>query len=107
MTNELTLWGIGTSRTMRAHWTLLELGLDYSCHSIRSRTGETLTDEFIKLNPRHKIPVLRHGSFLLTESAAIVQYLMETFGRFLLGAICSAGCRRPGDLERMVFFHHV
>jgi glutathione S-transferase len=80
MMNELTLWGIGTSRTMRAHWTLLELGLEYSCHPIRSRTGETLSDEFIKLNPRHKIPVLRHNSFLLTESAAIVQYLTETFG---------------------------
>jgi glutathione S-transferase len=33
------------------------------------------------LNPRHKIPVLRHGSLVLTESAAIIQYLSETFPR--------------------------
>ena len=33
----------------------------------------------MRLNPRHKIPVLRHGSFVLTESAAIIQYLNETF----------------------------
>ena len=32
-----------------------------------------------RLNPRHKIPVLRHGSLVLTESATIIQYLSETF----------------------------
>jgi len=58
---------------------LLELGLEYDLHPIGSRTGETKTDEFMRLNPRHKIPVLRHGSFILTESAAIIQYLGETF----------------------------
>jgi glutathione S-transferase len=58
---------------------LEELGLAYECHPIQSRTGETLTDEFKRLNPRHKIPVLRHGSLVLTESAAIIQYLNETF----------------------------
>jgi len=79
MAHDLTLWGIGTSRTMRAHWMLLELGLDYECQPIQSRTGETQTDEFKRLNPRHKIPVLRHGPFVLTESAAIIQYLSETF----------------------------
>ena len=58
---------------------LEELELEYECHPIQSRTGETLTDEFRRLNPRHKIPVLRHGSFVLTESAAIIQYLSEAF----------------------------
>jgi glutathione S-transferase len=79
MPHDLTLWGVGTSRTIRAHWMLLELGLDYDCHPIRSRTGETLTDDFKRLNPKHKIPVLQHKSFVLTESAAIIQYLNETF----------------------------
>jgi glutathione S-transferase len=79
MGNDLTLWGAGTSRTMRAHWMLLELGLDYQFYPIGSRTGETQTGEFVQLNPRHKIPVLQHGSFVLTESAAIIQYLSNTF----------------------------
>ncbi len=79
MAHELTLWGAGTSRTMRAHWMLLELGLEYEFHPFRARTGETQTDDFKRLNPRHKLPVLRHGSFVLTESAAIIQYLSETF----------------------------
>ena len=79
MSHDLTLLGVGTSRTMRAHWMLLELGLDYESRPIQSRSGETLTDEFRRLNPRHKIPVLQHKSFVLSESAAIVQYLSETF----------------------------
>src|SRR5271163_2311902 len=79
MSRELTLFGSGTSRTMRAHWTLLELGLEYESRPIQSRSGETLTEQFRRLNPRHKIPVLQHNSFVLTESAAIVQYLNETF----------------------------
>jgi glutathione S-transferase len=78
--HNLTLYGVGTSRTMRAHWMLAELGLDYECRPIQSRTGETLAEDFLRLNPRHKIPVLQHGELILTESAAIVQYLAETFG---------------------------
>jgi glutathione S-transferase len=79
MSHELTLYGIGTSRTMRAHWALLELGVEYEFHPIQPRSGATLTDQFRQLNPRHKIPVLQHKLFVLTESAAIVQYLSETF----------------------------
>ena len=79
MSRELTLFGSGTSRTMRAHWMLLELGVDYESRPIQSRSGETLTEQFRRLNPRHKIPVLQDGSFVLTESAAIVQYLSDTY----------------------------
>lgn len=79
MASDLVLWGAGTSRTIRPLWMLAELGIDYEHHPIGSRTGETLTHDFRQLNPRHKIPVLQHKSFVLTESAAIVQYLAETF----------------------------
>jgi glutathione S-transferase len=78
---DLILWGVGTSRTMRAHWMLQELQLDYESKPIQPRTGETLTEEFRRLNPRHKIPLLQHDSFVLSESAAIIQYLGETFPR--------------------------
>ena len=79
MEHDLTVWGVGTSRTIRVLWMLAELGLEYELHPIGSRTGETQSPEFLRLNPRHKIPVLQHGSFVVTESAAILQYLNETF----------------------------
>lgn len=76
---DLILWGSGTPRTMRAHWMLAELGLEYEHRPIGSRTGETMTEEFLALNPRHKIPVLQHGSLILCESAAIINYLSRAF----------------------------
>jgi glutathione S-transferase len=79
MSDELILWGVGTSRTFRAHWMLLELGLGYEFKAIGSRTGETLSPDFLRLNPRHKIPLLQHGSLVVTESAAIINYLAATF----------------------------
>ena len=74
------LWGAGTPRTMRAHWMLHELDLAYESRPIGSRTGETQTPEYIRLNPSQKIPVLQEGDFVLSESAAIVNYLAQTYG---------------------------
>jgi glutathione S-transferase len=75
----LTLWGVGTSRTVRAHWAMHELGLDYETRPIGARTGETQTVEFTALNPRQKIPLLQDGDFCIGESAAIVAYLSRTY----------------------------
>lgn len=74
------LWGARTARTLRAHWMLHELGLEYETRPIGSRTGETQTVEFSNLNPRQKIPLLQDGEITLAESAAIVTYLAETYG---------------------------
>ncbi len=74
------LWGVGTSRTMRAHWILAELELPYERQPMTSRSGETLTPAYTRLNPSQKIPALQEGDFVLTESAAIVNYLATTHG---------------------------
>lgn len=76
----LTLWGVGTSRTVRPHWALAELGLKYETYAIGPRTGETKTAEYTKLNPRQKVPLLQDGDFSIGESAAIVAYLSKTYG---------------------------
>ncbi|TKT72939.1 glutathione S-transferase family protein [Afipia massiliensis] len=75
----LTLWGVGTSRTVRPHWALAELGLKYETYAIGPRTGETKTAEYTKLNPRQKVPLLQDGDFAIGESAAIVAYLSQTY----------------------------
>ncbi len=77
--NDLTLWGMGTVRQLRPHWMLAELGLEYEYRAFHPRSGQTTTQEFLAMNPRHKVPVLRHGSLVITESAAITQYLIDAF----------------------------
>lgn len=73
------VWGVGTSRTIRAHWALAELGLDYETRPVRTRTPDTEAPEFVAVNPRGKIPVLRDGEVTIAESAAIVTWLGETY----------------------------
>ncbi|MBT5667613.1 MAG: glutathione S-transferase family protein [Rhodospirillaceae bacterium] len=75
------LWGIVSSRALRAHWALIELDLEYRTEPIQSRTGETQTDSYTTLNPRQKIPVLQDGDLTMSESAAIVAYLAERYAR--------------------------
>ena len=79
MSENLILWGVGTSRTARTHWAMHELGLEYQCRAILPRSGETKTAEYTKLNARQKIPLLQDGSFTIGESAAIVAYLSRTY----------------------------
>ena len=76
----ITVWGAATSRTIRVHWALHELGLDYEPKLIGSRTGETQGETFQGLNSKEKIPVLVDDDFVLTESAAIVTYLGDKHG---------------------------
>jgi len=68
MTPKLTLWGVGTSRTIRAHWAMAELGLVYETRAIGARTGETQTAEYTSLNPRQKIPLLQDNDSALGKA---------------------------------------
>lgn len=76
----LTLWGVTTTRTIRAHWALHELGLPYRCEPILPGSGQTKTERYTAVNPRQKIPALVDGDFTITESAAIISYLSATYG---------------------------
>ena len=76
----LTLWGVTTTRTIRAHWALHELGLPYRCAPILPRSGQTKTERYTAVNPRQKIPALVDSDFTITESAAIISYLSATYG---------------------------
>ncbi len=75
----LVVWGGATSRTLRPHWMLHELGVTYEPRLIGSRTGATQTDEFRALNPKEKIPVLVDDDLVLSESVAIVTYLGDHY----------------------------
>lgn len=73
------LWGVGSSRALRAHWALVFLGLDYETQAIRTRTPAMETPDYRAVNPRGKIPTLIDGDLTVTESPAIVAYLAERY----------------------------
>ena len=77
---QITLWGAGTSRTIRPIWVAEELGLNYTLKPIGPRTGEIQTESYTQLNPKQKIPFLIDGSLQLSESFAISRYLVNRYG---------------------------
>lgn len=56
------------------------LGLEYQAIRIDPIAGETLTEAFLKINPRGQIPVLRDGDELIWDSMAILVYLARRHG---------------------------
>lgn len=94
----LRLWGIGTSRTLRAHWALIALGLEYAVEPIQTRTPAMEKADFRAINPAGKLPVLQDGDFILTESSAIISYLSEAYGT-------AENSLMPGDAKaRALYF---
>jgi glutathione S-transferase len=72
----ITLYGFkGRSRAERVIWALNELEMPHNIIRLDYTKGETSTDDFSKLNPSGKVPVLIHNDQILTESVAIIQYL--------------------------------
>ncbi|KAK5649210.1 hypothetical protein RI129_000239 [Pyrocoelia pectoralis] len=57
------------------------LKIDYELINIDYGSGEHLKEEYGKKNPQKEIPVLDDDGFLLSESNAILQYLVEQYGQ--------------------------
>jgi glutathione S-transferase len=56
------------------------LDLDIEVRIVDLVVGDQHKPAFLKLNPRHKVPVLVDGDFVLTESRAILAYLVNSRG---------------------------
>ncbi len=76
----LTLYyGSGSPYAWRAQFALEHKALPYELKVLSFSAGDTRKPEFIALNPRHQVPVLVDGDFVLWESNAIVEYLDEAY----------------------------
>jgi glutathione S-transferase len=75
----MKLYEFGPTRSLRARWTLQELGVDFESVKVNILQGELGQPAFRELNPAAKLPVLVDGDFVLTESAAIALYLGEKY----------------------------
>jgi glutathione S-transferase len=79
----LKVWGRKTSSNVQAvMWSIAELGLPYERYDVGHRHGGLDTPEFLAMNPNGTIPVVRDGEGEpLWESAAILRYLANRYGR--------------------------
>ena len=69
------IWGSGSPFAWRVLLTLEVKGLSYESRLIQFSRGDHRSPEHLALNPRGKVPVLRDGDYVLSESLAIMAYL--------------------------------
>ncbi len=78
MPDSLVLYTNPMSRGRIARWMLEEIGAPYRTEVIDY--GPAMKSaEFLAINPMGKVPVIRHGTTIVTECAAICAYLADAF----------------------------
>lgn len=80
----MKLYHCKQSRSSRVLWFLEELGLPYEIEVLPFDPKALKSVDYLALNPFGKVPVLVDGSLIMSESVAIIQYLLEHYaaGRF-------------------------
>ena len=68
-------WGSGSPFAWRVMLTLEVKGLAYESKLLEFSKGEHKAADYLRLNPRGKVPTLQDDDFVLYESLAIMMYL--------------------------------
>lgn len=71
--------GSGSPFAWRVWLALEHKALPYELRMLSFAAGDTRKPEFVALNPRHRVPTIVDGDFVLYESNAIVEYLDEAY----------------------------
>jgi glutathione S-transferase len=90
------IYGSIGSRASRCLWVAEETGVDFDWVSISTLDGSNRSPEYLAINPSGKIPAMKDGELVLTESFAINQYLAERYG---------AGTIWPADMAHRGLAH--
>lgn len=68
-------WVSGSPHSWRVMLAMELKGIDYVSHRLDPAKGEHKSPEFMAMNPRGKVPVLKDGDTVIYESTAILVYL--------------------------------
>ncbi|HEY4138277.1 MAG TPA: glutathione S-transferase family protein [Casimicrobiaceae bacterium] len=72
-------YGSGSPFAWRVQLALEHKALPYDRKVLSFSAGDTRKPDFVALNPRHRVPTIVDGDFVLYESNAIVEYLEEAY----------------------------
>ena len=101
MTDEIVFYTHPMSRGRIVRWMLEEIGQSYRTELLDY--GTTMkAPAFLAINPMGKVPALRHGAVVVTESGAICAYLADAFPAANLAP--SPGHRDRAAYYRWLFF---
>jgi glutathione S-transferase len=101
MTDELVFYTHPQSRGRIVRWMLEEIGQPYRTELLEYSTTMK-APAYLEVNPMGKVPAIRHGDAVVTESAAICAYLADSFPDARLAP--PPGDRLRGPYYRWLFF---
>lgn len=90
------------SRGRVVRWMLEEIGCPYETHLLEFATTMK-APEYLAVNPMGKVPAIKHGDAVVTETVAICTYLAQIFPE--AGLMPKAGNHKDwADYYRWLFF---
>src|SRR2546428_1105576 len=96
----VTLYSMsGSPYAWRAWLALVHKGVPFTPRTMSYDAGDFKSEEFLKLTPRRRVPVLLDDDFVLYESAAIVEYAEE---RWPQPSLFSADLRQRAVERRLI-----
>jgi glutathione S-transferase len=101
MVDELVLYTNPQSRGRVARWMLEEIGQPYRTEVLDYATTMKAA-AYLAINPMGKVPALRHGDVVVTETAALCTYLADAFPAAQLAP--PPADRLRGPYYRWMFF---
>jgi glutathione S-transferase len=101
MADELILYTNPMSRGRIARWMLEEVGQPYKT-DVLDYASTMKGQAYLAVNPMGKVPALRHGDAVVTETAAICAYLADAFPQ--AGLAPPPGHRLRAPYYRWLFF---
>jgi glutathione S-transferase len=86
---------LNNSRSQRVLWLLEEIGLDYEVIRYQRDAKTMLAPSSLRrIHPLGKSPIIEDGSLRLAETGAIVDYLVDRYGKALAPAQGDEACWR-------------
>jgi glutathione S-transferase len=82
----LTLYFAPHTCALATHIVLEEVGADYSAKRIDFATNQQRSPEYLKINPKGRVPALVTDRGILTETPAMLVYVAQSFPHPHLGA---------------------
>jgi glutathione S-transferase len=76
---EIVLYYSPNTCALAPYITLTEANARFEARPLNMRKGENKSPEYLKLNPKHKVPLLVVDGQVLSESAAIQLWIARTF----------------------------
>jgi glutathione S-transferase len=76
---KLALYYAPNTCALAPYVTLTEAGADFEARPLDFRKRQNFTPEYLKINPKHKVPALVIDGKILTENVAIHQWVHRTY----------------------------